>query len=152
MCIKRQQYEQQRGFVLILALVLLAVMTLIGVSSMNSANMELKATANAKQHQIAFNAVQSLLESTVSRPALGVIDYQTQDLTTQVYNSFSISGGSALTATVDYVGCSKGTGGSLEEGKGFSFNFYNVQGSGSNATGTTVSNQTLGVRYPSAAC
>jgi hypothetical protein len=151
MCIKRQQYKkQQRGFVLILALVLLAVMTLIGVSSMNSANMELKATANAKQHQVAFNAVQSLLEFMISKPGTGIIDYQTSDLVPQVYSAFAIAGGSKLTGTVNYLGCAKGTGGSLEAGKGFSYNFYNVQGSGSNATNTAISNQTLGVRFPSA--
>lgn len=146
----KQQYKQQRGFVLILALVMLAVLTLIGVSSMNSANMELKATANAKQHQVAFNATQSLLEFTISKPGTGVIDYQTSDLTPQIYSAFVMSGASGLTATINYVGCTKGIGSSLEAGRGFSYNFYNIQGSGSNATGTAVSNQTLGVRFPSA--
>jgi hypothetical protein len=150
MYIKAQQFKQQRGFVLILALVLLAVMTLIGVSSMNSANMELKATGNAKQHQVAFNATQSLLEFTISKPGTTVIDYQTSDPVPQVYNSFVIPGASALKATVNYIGCTKGVGGSLEDGKGFSYNFYNIQGSGSNTTGTAASNQTLGVRFPSA--
>lgn len=150
MCINKQQYKQQRGFVLILALVMLAVLTLIGVSSMNSANIELKATANAKQHQVAFNATQSLLEFTVSKPGTGVIDYQTMAATPQIYSSFVLPGASALTATVEYIGCGKSEGGSLEDGRGFSYNFYNVRGSGSNAAGTATSNQTLGVRYPSA--
>jgi len=150
MSIKKQQYKQQRGFVLVLALVLLAVLTLIGVSSMNNANVELKATANAKQHQVAFNATQSLLEFTISKPATALIDYQTLDTTPQVYSGFTLAGASALSATINFIGCTKGVGGSLEAGRGFSYNFYNINGSGSNATGTAASNQTLGVRFPSA--
>jgi type IV pilus assembly protein PilX len=147
---KNRQYKQQRGFVLILALVMLAVLTLIGVSSMNSANIELKAAANAKQHQVAFNATQSLLEFTISKPGTNVIDYQTMSMTPQLYNGYVLAGASALSATVNYIGCGKGVGGSLEAGRGFSYNFYNVRGSASNATGTATSNQVLGVRYPSA--
>lgn len=150
MCMKNQQYRQQRGFVLILALVMMAVLTLIGVSSMNSANMELKAAANAKQHQVAFNAAQSLLEFTISKPGTNVINYQTMDATPQLYNGYVMAGASALSATISYTGCGKGTGGSLEAGKGFGFNFYNVRGGASNATGSATSNQVLGVRYPSA--
>lgn len=150
MCIKKQQFKRQRGFVLILALVMLAVLTLIGVSSMNSANMELKATANAKQHQVAFNATQSLLEFTISKPGTGIIDYQTMNPAPQIYSSYVLPGASGLTASVDFIGCSKGVGGSLEAGRGFSYNFYNIRGSGSNATGTATSSQTLGVRFPSA--
>jgi PilX N-terminal len=150
MYVNKQQYKQQRGFVLILALVMLAVLTLIGVSSMNSANMELKAAANAKQHQVAFNATQSLLEFTISKPGTNVINYQTMDTTAQLYNGFVMPGASNLSASISYVGCGKGTGGSLEAGRGFSYNFYSVRGSGSNAAGSATSNQVLGVRYPSA--
>ncbi len=147
---RKQQYKQQRGFVLILALVMLAVLTLIGVSSMNSANMELRATANAKQHQVAFNATQSLLEFTISKPGTGVIDYQSLDTTPQVYNGFTLTGAKDLSASVTFIGCAKGVGSSLQAGRGFSNNYYNVSGSGSNALGTATSNQVLGVRFPSA--
>jgi len=150
MYMNQQQYKQQRGFVLILALVMLAVLTLIGVSSMNSANMELKAAANAKQHQVAFNATQSLLEYTVSKPGTNVINYQTMDATPQVFSSYVQAGASNLSASISYTGCGKGVGGSLEAGKGFGYNYYSVRGSGSNSTGTATSNQVLGVRYPSA--
>ncbi len=159
MDICRQQYKRQykqkykqRGFVLVLALVMLAVLTLIGVSSMNSANMELKATANAKQHQVAFNATQSLLEFTVSKPATLVIDYQTRTTTPQVYSTYVLPGTKALSASVEYIGCTKGIGGSLEDGKSFGYNFFDIKASGMNANGTARSNQTLGLRYPAAAC
>ena len=159
MDICRQQYKRQykqkykqRGFVLVLALVMLAVLTLIGVSSMNSANMELKATANAKQHQVAFNATQSLLEFTVSKPGTLVIDFQTRTTTPQVYSTYVLPGTSALSASVEYIGCTKGLGGSLEDGKSFGYNFFDIKGSGMNTNGTARSNQTLGLRYPAAAC
>ena len=143
--------SKQQGFVLIMALVLLAVMTLIGVSSMNSANMELKATANAQQHQVAFNAVQSLLEYAISADGVGALDFQTTNPTPQVIKA-SVPNASNLVASAVYSGCSVGVGSSLEEGKGFSFNYFDISGSGANSTNTATSIQAQGIRYPAAAC
>ena len=164
MCLNRQQYKkqqcnislhkaQQHGFVLILVLVMLAVLTLIGVSSMNSANMELKATANAKQHQAAFHVVQSVLEFAVSTKGATLIDFQMNDSTvTQTINADSVSevGGSNVSVNAVFVGCGVGVGSSLV--KGFSFNFFDVTGTGSNAAGTATSVQTQGIRFPAASC
>lgn len=151
-----RRHNRQRGFVLVLALVLLAVLTLIGVSSMNTANMELKATANAQQHQVAFNAVQSVLEYAISATGATLIDYQTNDPTPQTVTT-DVADATALSATAVYGGCSVGVGSSLEEGKGFSYNFFNITGTGSNKTaagtaGTATSIQTQGIRFPAAAC
>ena len=143
--------SKQQGFVLILALVLLAVMTLIGVSSMNNANMELKATANAQQHQVAFNAVQSLLEYAISADGVTTLDFQTTNTTPQLIKA-SVPNTSNLVASAVYSGCSVGVGSSLEEGKGFSYNFFDISGSGSNSTNTATSIQAQGIRYPAAAC
>jgi type IV pilus assembly protein PilX len=152
----RQYGSRQQGFVLILALVMLAVLTLIGVSSMNSANMELKATANAQQHQIAFEGVQSMLEFAISKTGSSAIDFQTNDPTPQVVTT-TLANASSLSASAVYGGCSVGVGSSLEEGKGFSYNFFNITATGSNETaagtkGTATSIQTQGIRYPAAAC
>ena len=144
------QPGKQQGFVLILALVLLAVMTLIGVSSMNSANMELKATANAQQHQFAFSAGQSVLEFAVSGDVANTIDFQTNDPTPQPVTT--TVAGVSLTAEAVYAGCSVGVGSSLEEGKGFSYNFFNIAGTGSNVAGTATSLQSQGIRFPAASC
>ena len=155
--------NQQQGFVLVLSLVMLSVLTLIGVSSMNSANTELKATANAKHHQVAFHATQSLLEYSVSKPGTGKINFLTRDATPVVYSDVSGVGdevlgytgtpdSSAIAATVSYLDCTKGDGMSLEDGKGFGLNLFDVKGTGSNAKGTAVSNQTLGVKHPAAPC
>jgi len=143
--------RKNRGFVLILALVMLAVLTLIGVSSMNSANMELKAASNAAQHQVAFNAVQSLLDFSISDAGIAILDFQTDSSATQTL-TYSLANTSNLSASMDFAGCSSAAGSSLEAGKGFGYNFYNITGTGSNKTGTATSIQGQGVRYPSAAC
>ena len=147
---------RQQGFVLILVLVLLATLTLIGVASMNSSNMELKATANARQHHVAFNAVQSLIEYTVSGQTAVTVDFQTVPTAVQ---TVTLSGGdatalsaSALSADIAYAGCAASVGSSQEEGKGFSSNFFNVTATGANASGTSTSTQVQGVRFPAAAC
>ncbi len=144
------------GFVLILALVMLTALTLIGVSSMDSANIELKATANARQHQVAFNATQSLLEFAISKPVVAdkLINYQRNDPNDppQVYNSFTFPGAKDLVATVSLIGCSVAVGSSLEEGKGFSFSYFKVDGQAANAKGTARSFQSQAVRYPAAGC
>jgi len=161
MILNKQKYGQypnlqslvvrQQGFVLILVLVLLAVLTLIGVSSMNSSNMELKATANARQHQAAFNAVQSLIEFAISGQTDVTVDFQTVPSAVQTV-PYTMDGASSLSATVAYAGCAASVGSSMEEGKGFSSNFFNVTGTGANATGTATSTQVQGVRFPAAAC
>lgn len=145
--------SRQRGFVLILSLVMLAVLTLIGVSSMNRSNMELKSAANSRQHQAAFNAAQSVLEYASSDAGVKAIDYQTT--TPNSVSSYADAGdlnATNVSAVVNYVGCSAAIGSSLEEGKGFSYSYFNVAGSASNATGTATSLQSQGVRYPAAGC
>ena len=141
---------RQQGFVLILVLVLLATLTLIGVSSMNSSNMELKATANARQHHVAFNAVQSLIEYAVSGQTAVTVDFQTVPSTVQTV-PYTMTDASALTADVAYAGCAASVGNSIA-GKGFSSNFFNVIATGANASGTSTSTQVQGVRFPAAAC
>ncbi len=144
------QINKQSGFVLVLALVMLTVLTLIGVSSMNSANMELRATSNARQHQVAFAAAQALMDYAKSDPGVRAINYLTK--TPNSVTDLPVAGASAVSAAVSYAGCSVAIGSSLEEGKGFSYNFYTVAGTASNATGTATSLQTEGVRNPAAGC
>ena len=151
--------NNQQGFVLILVLVLLTMMTLIGVSSMNSSSIELKAAANAQQHQVAFNAVQSLLEYTISdQGAAPVVDYQISDPNLTQIVTTTLANAASLSATVVLSGCSIGLGSSLEAGKGFSYNFFTIRGSGSNTQGGSTtpgkatSIQGQGIRYPSASC
>lgn len=155
MCIKNMKIRsnsKQNGFVLVLALVLLAVMTLIGVSSMNSASLELKAAANAQHHQVAFNAVQSVLEFAISNTGTQLIDYQNSDSAAQVITTHTVTNTSNLKATAEYVGCSIGIGSSMEDGKGIRYNYLNITGTGTNKSGAAASTQIQGVRNISAAC
>lgn len=150
--IRSHRYGHQRGFVLVMSLVLLAVLTLIGVSSMNSANMELRSAANAQHHQIAFNAVQSVLEYIVSADGAAKLDFQTNSATPQVVTYTALVDVSALTASAVYAGCANGDGSSVEEDKAFSFNYFEITGSGANKAGTATSEQVQGIRFPAASC
>ena len=158
MCIENKKYHQrghgrQHGFVLVMALVLLAVLTLIGVSSMNSASMELRATANAQHHQFAFNAVQSVIEYAISADGAAQIDYQISDKSTpQTVTYTALADASPLVVSVEYSGCSAGDGSSAEEGKGFRFNHFDILASGGNKSGTATSTQAQGIRFPAASC
>lgn len=145
--------QQQSGFVLVLALVLLAVMTLIGVSSMESSSMELKAAANAQQHQVAFNATQSVIEFGVS----GGTDLNFQSTVDQNISAANLptevkDNASDISATSKHAGCSVGVGSSLQAGKGLSYNFFEITAEASNITGTATSIQGQGLRFPAAAC
>lgn len=51
----------QRGSVLILALLILVVMTILGVSSMSGTSLEQKMAGNFRDRQIAFNAAETAL-------------------------------------------------------------------------------------------
>ena len=140
--------QKQQGFVLVLVLVMLAVLTLIGVSSMNSSSMELKAVSNAKQHAIAFNVVQSAIEYSVSSDA--VIDFQTNDETQMQTVEPTVVNGSAVSATAQFSGCGVASGNSLS--KGFSYNFFDITATGKNTKGTATSTQVQGIRFPAASC
>jgi len=146
--------KRQQGFVLVLVLVLLAVLTLIGVSSMNSSSMELKAVGNAKQHSIAFNAVQSAIEYAVSADPVvtAAIDFQTNDDTQVQTVTTTVTGSGTLTADARFSGCGIAPGSSLQAGKGFSYNFFDITVSGTNAVGTANSTQVQGIRFPAASC
>jgi Tfp pilus assembly protein PilX len=143
--IKRQK---QQGFVLVLVLVMLAVLTLIGVSSMNSSSMELRAVANAKQHAIAFNVVQSAIEYAVSSDA--DIDFQTNDENQMQIVEPTVAHGSAVSATAQFSGCGVASGNSLN--KSFSYNFFDITATGKNTKGTATSTQVQGIRFPAASC
>ncbi len=140
---------KQQGLILVLSLVMLTALTLIGVASMESASMELKAAANSQHHQVAFNAVQSLLDYSVSTGS--PINYQPADLTAEQKVTHVSKGSSTLTAVVNYAGCAASLGTTLEDG-GLSYNYFVIDGSGGNAAKTATSLQSQGIRYPSASC
>lgn len=54
--------RNQAGAALVVGLVLLLVMTVLGVSGMNTATLELTMTSNAQSHQAAFQAAETGVE------------------------------------------------------------------------------------------
>lgn len=54
---------KQRGAILLFCLVFLAVLTMMGVSGMESATLEERMSANMRDHELAFNAAESALQA-----------------------------------------------------------------------------------------
>ena len=73
---KKQYIKKQQGAVLVMALVMLTVLTLIGVSSMSSSTLELKVAGNTQQHDVAFQAAQSVIDIAASKDPLNTNNYQ----------------------------------------------------------------------------
>jgi len=151
--------QQQRGAVLVMALVMLTVLTLIGVSSMSSSTIELKVASNTQQHDIAFQAAQSIIDIAASPDSpLNTNNYQVFETDSaaigyeQNLYYTGTSGKSAAQAITVWVGCKSQIGSSLEQGKAPVINFFNVTATGSTVTGSASSVQMQGVRYPAAAC
>lgn len=57
------QARRQRGAILLFCLVFLAVLTLMGVSGMESATLEERMSGNMRDHEVAFNAAESALQA-----------------------------------------------------------------------------------------
>ncbi len=61
--------KQQSGAALVIGLVILLVMTLLGVSSMNSSRTELKIAANIQNKSVAFQVAENAIQRVVLDPA-----------------------------------------------------------------------------------
>ena len=141
-----------------MALVMLTVLTLIGVSSMSSSTLELKVAGNTQQHDIAFQAAQSIIDLAASEDPLNTNNYQVFKIDPadpafeQTLFYSSLDGLATAQAATTWVGCKKNIGSSLEEGKAPASNFFNVRATGMTATGSSSSVQVQGLRFPAAAC
>jgi len=155
---KIQSIKKQQGAVLVMALVMLTVMTLIGVSSMSSSTLELKVAGNTQQHDIAFQVAQTVIDITASQDPMNTNNYQVfitdsaNPAFEQIINYASVDGEATAQAATFWVGCKKNIGSSLEEGKAPASNFFNVRATGQTITGSSSSVQMQGLRFPSAAC
>ena len=154
---------RQAGVVLIMALVMLMVLTLIGVSSMSSSTLEMKVATNMQQHNTAFQAAQSRLAFAGSEDNSNPVNYlihipDLQDSSTwpvQTCNSLDgcLDGADwKAAADINYVGCGVGVGNSLESGKGFSYRTFEIKATGETLTGSSRSVQVSAVLYPVKSC
>jgi len=150
--------NRQHGAVLVMALVMLTVLTLIGVSSMSSSTLELKVAGNTQQHDIAFQAAQTIIDITASDDPANTNNYQVFITDSaapgfeQIINYASADGKATAQSATFWVGCKKNIGSSLEEGKAPASNFFNVRATGMTITGSSSSVQVQGLRFPAAAC
>lgn len=65
-------HQNQRGAVLILALIMLALMMIVGVSSIRGSNLQEQMAGNMREYQVSFQAAESGLrvaESAVNQPS-----------------------------------------------------------------------------------
>jgi len=154
--------KKQSGVVLVMALVMLAVLTLIGVSSMSSSTLEMKVASNMQQHNVAFQGAQSRLAFAASEDISNPINYL---LAIDVTNPASwpeqtcnVGDGCVdgtdwnATAVARYLHCSKGYGSSLESGKGFSYRVFEITATGETSTGSSRSVQASAIKYPVKGC
>lgn len=121
--------KQQQGAALIVGLVLLMVLTVLGVSGMNTATLELTMASNTQFHQDAFQAAETGIDISIARrnfttvaPAilpitpLGDGSYQTQAVGTFMENtpvpdlafSMGVSGGSVQAFHFDIIAVGNG--------------------------------------------
>ncbi len=156
--LKTDYLNKQQGAVLVMSLVMLTVLTLIGVSSMSSSTLELKVAGNTQQHDIAFQAAQTVIDIAASEDPLNTNNYQVFITDSadpgfeQTINYASVDGEATGQAATFWVGCKENMGSSLEEGKGLQSNFFNVRATGMTVTGSSSSVQVQGLRFPAAAC
>ena len=153
----------QTGVVLVMALVMLTVLTLIGITSMSSSTLEMKIAGNMQQRNTAFQAAQSRLAFASSDDMSNPINYliaipdlkdrSTWPVQTCNLEDFCVNADDWLAkAEVRYSSCSKGIGSSLEAGKGFSYRVFEIEGTGETLTGSSKSVQMSAILYPVNGC
>lgn len=120
-------FHNQRGTVLLVSLILLAVMTVISLSLMGNSTIEERMAGNQMNNHLTFHAAESATEITISdTAALSNAITSTTDIT----NTVDVGDSSiAATVTLSYVGDAVPSGWSLGENEG-SFVAYNVRAMG----------------------
>lgn len=154
--------QKQTGLVLVMALVMLTVLTLIGISAMSRSTLEMKIASNMQQHNVAFQAAQSRLafagsdddeEANPIDYLIAIPDPENPPVQTCNIADGCVDGADwVASATVEFTDCGKGVGSSLESGKGFSYRTFEIVATGETATGSSRSVQTSSIRYPVKSC
>ena len=112
----------QRGAVLVVGLVLMLVLTVLGVSGMNTATLELVMASNMQSQQLSFQAAETAIDLAVgngsypttapvpflSGPAYSVMDCVTTTYVPDIAFSMGASSGSAQAYHFDVVAVGTG--------------------------------------------
>jgi type IV pilus assembly protein PilX len=157
-----QYPNKQSGAVLVMALVLLTVLTLIGLSTMSSSTSEMKIANNSQQHAMAFQAAQSRIDFASSAQQVSPVNFKINipDLSnpaTWPIQTCNDADGCPngldwnVTAVITYKGCATGFGNSLE-GKAIALRTFDVAVDAATANGLGRSVQRQGVRAPVRSC
>ena len=96
-----QRIKQQRGAVLVMALLMLFVLTLIGVSSINTTTMEEKMSGNTLNRHLAFQAAESVLREAEKFIETAIIIPSAQFTNTGVNGLYTLGNGPSSTEAVD---------------------------------------------------
>lgn len=120
---------RQRGAVLIVSLILLVVLTLLGVTAMNSTSLDEKMAANNQQTTRAFQAAESGLSATFNNnAAYNLANDPANPYKTTV--SIPSSGSDQASITGSFVGWSAPPAGSLYSATSFQAAHFNFTSQG----------------------
>lgn len=148
--------EKQNGAALVVGLIMLLVMTLMGVTSMNSSRTELKIASNLNNHSIAFQTAALLIERALVDPLIDWTDssptLQKGSYATGYESTDKLRAGEF---TLTFSGCRLAAGSSLT-GRGGQVIVHEISATGNvkNVAGDTVgvSLQTSGYKTVVAGC
>lgn len=156
--------NRQQGAVLVVSLVLMTVITLIGVATMQSTTLEMRAAGNAQMSHTAFEGGQSRIEFAASNSNANPVNYLVAIQTPADPTSWPVQtcdpgdgcvDGSSwkATAQVNFTGgCRQMIGYSLEDGRAPVMRTFEVVVNAQTSNGQSTSNQVQGVRHPAAGC
>ncbi len=90
--------SEQRGAALVVGLILLMVLTVLGISSMNTATLELAMAGNTQHHQEAFQAAETGIDISISQrnfntllPAVVPVTALDAGIDTQAVSTFIVA-------------------------------------------------------------
>lgn len=127
---------RQRGAALIVGLVLMVVLTILGVSGMNMATLELNMTSNSQAQQAAFQAAESGIDIPIGQGAFTTATTSTLAPTYLGDGSYSTHSETAcvMTTPVPDIAFSMGAGAGVVQA--FHFDIVSVGNGPRNATST----------------
>ncbi|VAW73891.1 hypothetical protein MNBD_GAMMA12-3733 [hydrothermal vent metagenome] len=133
--------SRQSGAVLIMSMLMLLVMTLIGITTMNTATLEEKMSANSMNNNISLQASESAVDAALSDTNNLVLALNSST-PISVSTSLGVTGVTSV-ATIKYLGSTIAPGFSFGNNQGtFSTYQFEAEGTGSvpaaNATSVTV--------------
>lgn len=141
--------KHQSGAALVIGLVILLVMTLLGVSSMNTTRTELKIAGNIQSHSTAFQTAEAGIQQLLTNTATAWANITAP----QSYTYNPVSTNNSATMTMTFEDCRKNplnydlSGEGIGDGKGGNFKstVHSVSSAGvtTNDGGAVIANSTV---------